>query len=268
MKYLVAAALLFTGGVKPTAIEHTLSVVQRPDGSFDVTCIDGVTEIKTKAEILANQVCSHLRTYAGRWRLIEGGDDNGSRFCDLDMNLIRSENMIIKLRAGFSSPCTGASAETQQCQGLTCALQLNNKFFNLDFTVPGKMTMTRLDDNFTAVYRGNAGGGAGLAGNARLTEIDGVSNLLQSSNDNGVTWASVCDDNFGEVEAAVACRELGFSGQRQTLTIAVYAAGDENYGWDDVACSGNESSLAECAHTTWGQDNCEDTEHVQLVCDP
>jgi hypothetical protein len=254
---------------KPNAIEHTLSIVQRPDGQFDVTCLDGVTEIKTREDVLANRLCTHLKTYDGRWTLIEGGIDNGSRFCDLDMNLIRSQNAVLKLRASFAAPCAAAPSETQQCQGLSCSLPLGGRFFNFDFSQSGKVTLTRIEDGFSAVYRGNAGAGSGAgAGTARLTEIGGEQNILQTSNDGGATFLSVCDDGFGEVEAAVACRELGFSGARQTITDEVYVSGDRAYGWDDLSCSGQEAALSECRHTSWTAHNCTDSEHVRLVCDP
>lgn len=269
MKNMIAAAFLFAGGLAPSAIEHTLSIVQRPDGQYDITCLDGVAEIKSKSEVLANHMCIHLRTFGGRWVLSEGGIDNGARFCDLDLNLIRSENAVVKLRAGFAPPCAPSTSESQQCQGLSCSLELNGRYFSFDFSVVGLMTMNRLDDNFSAVYRGNAGSGnGGGSGDARLAEVSGVPNILQTSNDNGQSFASVCDDNFGEEEAAVACRELGFSGHSQKFTAGVYAANDADFGWDDLTCRGGESSLADCGHTQWGRDNCDEAEHVQLVCDP
>jgi len=266
---LLIAKKVTAGGIKLQAIEHTLSIVQRPDGQYDVTCLDGVAEIKSKADVLGNRLCTHLRTYAGRWVLIEGGIDNGSRFCDLDMNLIRSDTAIVKLRVGFSSPCAMVPVETQQCQGLVCSAPLNGRYFNFDFSIGGRVTLTRLDDGFTAAYRGNAGaGGGGVAGNARLTELNGVLNILQTTNDNGATWLSVCDDSFGQEEATVACRELGFRGSVQSMTTGVYVAGDASFGWDDLTCLGSETSLAECRHTAWGSENCDEAEHVQLICAP
>lgn len=249
------------------SIEHTLSIVQRPDGNFDVTCLDGTLEIKSKEQVLANQVCAHLRTYGGRWRKTQGP----ANMCDMDMKVVRNANVIVKLSANFVSPCATMLGETQQCDALTCSLNLGGSFYNFDFSASGQATVTRLSDGGVAVYRGNAGsgsGGSGGAGTARLQEVSGVPNILQNTADNGVTWHSVCDDDFDQYDAAVACRELGFSGQSQKYDTGIYAQGDRDYGWDDLSCDGSEMSLGECGHMPWRDHNCEDGEHVQLTCDP
>ena len=275
MKNWFAAALAISvstalaGGIQIRSVEHAQSIVERSDGHFDVTCLDGVTEIKSAEEISAQRLCEHLRTYSGRWTLQEGGVENGRPMCNLDLSLIRSEHTAVQLRAELISPCTDAAAETQQCAGLTCSLALQDRYFVFDFSKTGQAILTRLEDGFTAVYRGHAGPGRdGGRGTARLERVGGVDNILQTTMDSGVTWYSVCDDGFGQVEAAVACRELGFSGKVLSLDSGVWVMGDADFGWDDLSCEGEETSLADCSHQPWRADNCGEAEHVQLVCAP
>ena len=63
-------------------------------------------------------------------------------------------------------------------------------------------------------------------------------------------WGTVCDDGWGDTDAGVVCRQLGFGSL--SLRLAVYRAGfGQGSGsiWlDDVACTGSESALAECGH--------------------
>ncbi len=265
----ISVSTALAGGIQIRAMEHAQSIVERSDGQFDVTCLDGITEIKSAEEVSSHRLCEHLRTYSGRWTLQEGGIENGRPLCNLDLSLIRSEHSAIQLRADLVSPCTDSGVETQQCSGLTCSLALQDRYFVFDFSITGKAVLTRLDDGFTAVYRGHAGPGRdGRLGAARLERVGGVENILQTSTDSGVTWYSVCDDGFGQVEAAVACRELGFSGEVSSLNSGVLAMGDADFGWDDLSCSGEETSLSDCAHQPWRTENCGVAEHVQLFCAP
>jgi hypothetical protein len=275
MKNWFAAALAISvssslaGGIQIRSQEHAYSIVERSDGQFDVTCLDGITEIKSTQDIATHRLCEHLRTYSGVWRLQEGGIENGQTFCDLDLNLIRSEHSAIQLRASQLTPCMNTPVETQQCSGLTCSLSLEGRYFVFDFTETGHLALTRLDDGFTAVYRGYAGPGRdGGSKTARLAQVGGVGSILQSSADLGASWYSVCDDSFGMVEAKVACRELGYSGQVTSLTLQVRVEGDADFGWDDLSCRGEETSLADCSHQPWRVENCDVGEHVQLVCAP
>jgi len=54
------------------------------------------------------------------------------------------------------------------------------------------------------------------------------------------------------------------------LGVALY---DEPYGagtgailLDDVSCRGNETSLTQCQHRTWGEHNCNHNEDVSIKC--
>ncbi|XP_025100418.1 deleted in malignant brain tumors 1 protein-like isoform X2 [Pomacea canaliculata] len=81
------------------------------------------------------------------------------------------------------------------------------------------------------------------------------------------TWGTVCDDGFGQAEALVACRMLGYN---STTAVAV---GSDKYGvgsgpilLDDLQCEGNETSLAQCKHPRFYTHDCQHSEDVGVAC--
>lgn len=78
------------------------------------------------------------------------------------------------------------------------------------------------------------------------------------------TWGSICDDSFNEKAANVACRQLGFS--KASNWIKDYGVIKSPYWLDDVKCLGNETSLAKCAHSNWGVNNCGIFEAAGVEC--
>ncbi|XP_019616170.1 PREDICTED: deleted in malignant brain tumors 1 protein-like isoform X2 [Branchiostoma belcheri] len=80
-------------------------------------------------------------------------------------------------------------------------------------------------------------------------------------------WGTVCDDNFGLVEANVACRQLGFTGALASQPTAHYGQGTGPIWMDDVKCVGNETSLHQCDIREWGSHNCDHSEDIGIICD-
>lgn len=81
----------------------------------------------------------------------------------------------------------------------------------------------------------------------------------------GVSWGTVCDDGFDSNDARVACKMLGYSGSdviSNTLTVD----GTGPIFLDDLACSGNETSLLYCNHRGWASHNCGHSEDVGVSC--
>jgi hypothetical protein len=77
-------------------------------------------------------------------------------------------------------------------------------------------------------------------------------------------FGTVCDDGFGNEEARVVCRELGFAD-------GVFSGNSPGFGeilLDNVVCSGTESSLLQCSHQGIGNHNCGHTEDVVVTCTP
>eukprot|EP00057_Strongylocentrotus_purpuratus_P028583 XP_011683057.1 PREDICTED: soluble scavenger receptor cysteine-rich domain-containing protein SSC5D isoform X1 [Strongylocentrotus purpuratus] len=80
-------------------------------------------------------------------------------------------------------------------------------------------------------------------------------------------WGTVCDDNFGVLDAQVACRELGLDTFLTTFYgSARYGAGTGSIWLDEVECTGSELTLDSCSHSTYGITDCSHSEDVSIKC--
>lgn len=62
------------------------------------------------------------------------------------------------------------------------------------------------------------------------------------------------------------CRQLGFISASSAIGNAYFGFGSGPILLDNVACTGYESSLAECSHTGFGNHNCAHNEDAGVVC--
>ena len=79
-------------------------------------------------------------------------------------------------------------------------------------------------------------------------------------------WGTVCDDSWSITDAHVVCRQLGYSGATSARTQAFYGRGSGPIYYDDVACTGSETRLADCFHNGIGIENCAHNENAGVVC--
>ncbi|MBN3309964.1 C163A protein, partial [Amia calva] len=76
---------------------------------------------------------------------------------------------------------------------------------------------------------------------------------------------TVCSNGFGLQEAHVVCRQAG-CGEAETVSRFRFPISDVPIWLDRVRCSGNESSLWECASDPWGHHDCDLSMNVHIVC--
>ncbi|XP_036431295.1 LOW QUALITY PROTEIN: deleted in malignant brain tumors 1 protein-like [Colossoma macropomum] len=82
----------------------------------------------------------------------------------------------------------------------------------------------------------------------------------------GVTWSTVCDADFDQQDAEVVCRELG-CGLPLEVVGAVAFGREEGHVWsEELHCKGNESDITLCPISTSLKHNCQNDNHVGLVC--
>ena len=80
------------------------------------------------------------------------------------------------------------------------------------------------------------------------------------------TWGTVCDDNWDKNDARVVCRQLGYSFAVSAPHSARFGQGSGKIWLDDVQCQGNESSIVNCRHRPWGENNCGHHEDASVIC--
>uniref|UniRef100_A0A667WN13 Neurotrypsin n=1 Tax=Myripristis murdjan TaxID=586833 RepID=A0A667WN13_9TELE len=80
-------------------------------------------------------------------------------------------------------------------------------------------------------------------------------------------WGTVCDDGWTDRDAEVVCRQLGFSGVAKARVMAYFGEGSGPIHVDNVKCSGEERSLADCIKQMPGMHNCRHSEDAGVICD-
>ncbi|XP_071841195.1 neurotrypsin-like [Apostichopus japonicus] len=79
-------------------------------------------------------------------------------------------------------------------------------------------------------------------------------------------WGTVCDDDWEEDDAQVACRQLGYPTVDSYGGSANYGEGSGPIMLDDVRCDGSEYMLTQGSHNGWYQHNCEHGEDAWVNC--
>lgn len=77
----------------------------------------------------------------------------------------------------------------------------------------------------------------------------------------------MCDDNWDNNDARVACRMLGYHGSAQDLQGSSTTGGHGFIWLDYLHCTGSETSLAKCKSSIEiGIHACSHTEDARAVC--
>ncbi|XP_067153745.1 neurotrypsin isoform X3 [Apteryx mantelli] len=79
-------------------------------------------------------------------------------------------------------------------------------------------------------------------------------------------WGTICDDGWSDKDAAVVCRQLGYKGPARARTMAYFGEGKGPIHVDNVKCTGNERSLADCIKQDIGTHNCRHSEDAGAIC--
>ncbi|KAJ8322311.1 hypothetical protein KUTeg_000782 [Tegillarca granosa] len=77
-------------------------------------------------------------------------------------------------------------------------------------------------------------------------------------------WGTVCDDEFNTVSAQIVCKKMGLPSSH--AYIQFFGQGTGNIWLDDVMCTGTETSIFQCNMTRVGDNDCEHSEDVGIIC--
>ncbi|XP_078579963.1 neurotrypsin-like isoform X2 [Branchiostoma floridae x Branchiostoma japonicum] len=80
-------------------------------------------------------------------------------------------------------------------------------------------------------------------------------------------WGTVCDDHWDKKDAAVVCRQLGYTGTSLARTGSYFGRGEGVIQLDNVDCVGTETSLDMCPHPAWQAHDCSHKEDAGVICD-
>ncbi|XP_011409971.1 PREDICTED: scavenger receptor cysteine-rich domain superfamily protein-like [Amphimedon queenslandica] len=82
-------------------------------------------------------------------------------------------------------------------------------------------------------------------------------------------WGTVCDDYWGNNDAKVVCRMIGYSTDGAVgFRNAYFGQGSGRIWLDNVQCVGTETSISNCPKNAYGVHNCGHNEDAGLRCPP
>lgn len=71
------------------------------------------------------------------------------------------------------------------------------------------------------------------------------------------SWGRVCkNQNWGNVESSVVCKQLDLSSQGITIEGNEFGTGRGRYHLQDIECAGSEESIFDCFNTGYLQRTC------------
>ena len=76
-------------------------------------------------------------------------------------------------------------------------------------------------------------------------------------------WRTICNEGWDDIDANVACRELGFLNGTATRQ-ANFGTSSSPAWWSQVDCMGNETKLSHCMHNRTA--NVENCSHAGVQC--
>ena len=104
-----------------------------------------------------------------------------------------------------------------------------------------------------------------IASNHRVTNSN--KGRLQIFDEESKRWRGICDDNWDDTDAGVACRQLGYSAGKSDGGTVWYGYPRLLFLLDEVECDGTEDTVLECDHAGRGVHDCTSYEYAGVICE-
>eukprot|EP01045_Picozoa_sp_COSAG04_P033556 COSAG04_NODE_6991_length_1214_cov_1.365022_1_plen_404_part_11 len=173
--------------------------------------------------------------------------------------------------AAFCTDCPAGTYSSQVALSASACIDCASGLFSTAVAATNASTCVVCGPgHYTAQAATQSGTTILMGGNVHSLEVRlSEGNQLQMNADSR-GWAAVCDDGFGDAEAAAACRSLGFG----PGTAVVSPCGEDDdrcpYDWfavDGLDCPGDAASLRSCSVSNRPyQHDCDADEAVLLDC--
>ncbi|XP_039874446.1 deleted in malignant brain tumors 1 protein-like isoform X2 [Simochromis diagramma] len=185
-------------------------------------------------------------------------DDQWHAVCDTEWTLSKAGVVCESLECGRAMKARGAAFFGR---GSGSVVEASNSCFN---------TATSLQQCSVKGFRRATCGheydvGVLCAGKVRLVNgTDRCSGRVEILHEG--QWGTVCDDEWDFRDAEVVCRAMDCGTPQRAKPGAFFGKGQGKIWLDDVNCLGNETSLGQCRHRSFGENNCGHGEDAGVIC--
>ena len=153
---------------------------------------------------------------------------------------VGSGRTVKQAAAGYDETCAVLDNDAQVCWGLSIGDQegeMGDRLAALELISTAAQTQLRLNGS---------------------TALQGRLEVLYQG-----LWGTVCDDQWNDLDAQVACSQLGWAGG---IPLFRFSSGNMKFWMDNVQCSGKEASLGLCPFRGWGSHNCARQQAAGVQC--
>ncbi|KAK7901780.1 hypothetical protein WMY93_018549 [Mugilogobius chulae] len=222
----------------------------------DVNCIGSETSVKDCHHSgLGNHNCGHNEDAGVRCEGNQTTPEYNSTGVEGDVRLVNEENnscfgrVEIFLQGQWGTVCDDAWDEKDAqvvCRQLGCGRSLSA---SSSASFPIGTGPIWMDD-------------------VTCTGFESEQLLLWSSGDLPPgQWGTVCDDSWDVNDANVVCMQLGCGRAQDAHQYAAFGPGTGPIWMDDVSCIGSETSVKDCHHSGFGNQNCFHGEDAGVTCE-